>query len=268
MMKPALFACLLLAGAPACNNLRGGANGGGSGAHVSLDSEDQKTLYALGLLIGERTGVANLKLPPSELAAVKAGFTDAALGNKPRVELQQYGPKVNELMHKRATARAEEEKKKGEAFAAKAAKEPGAEQTASGLVYKELVPGKGEQPKPTDQVKVNYKGTLIDGTEFDSSYKRGQPAEFPLQGVIPCWTEGLQKMKVGGKAKLICPSKIAYGDSGRPPTIPGGATLVFEVELLEVKHGPAAPAFSLPPPAGAKPTQKAEPAKKAEPVKK
>jgi FKBP-type peptidyl-prolyl cis-trans isomerase FkpA len=83
-------------------------------------------------------------------------------------------------------------------------------------------------------VKVNYRGTLIDGTEFDSSYKRGQPAQFPLSGVIRCWTEGVQKMKVGGKARLVCPSEIAYGDSGHPPTIPGGATLIFEIELLEI----------------------------------
>ena len=90
-------------------------------------------------------------------------------------------------------------------------------------------------------MKVHYKGTLIDGTEFDSSYKRGQPAEFPLNGVIPCWTEGVQKMKVGGKAKLVCPSDIAYGDRGAPPKIPPGATLVFEVELLDVKPAAAAP---------------------------
>ena len=86
----------------------------------------------------------------------------------------------------------------------------------------------------SDSVKVNYRGTLIDGTEFDSSYKRHQPAQFQLSGVIRCWTEGVQKMKVGGKARLVCPSEIAYGDNGHPPTIPGGATLIFEIELLEI----------------------------------
>ena len=101
-------------------------------------------------------------------------------------------------------------------------------------MFKSLGGGAGEQPKAPDTVKVNYKGTLTDGTEFDSSYKRGQPAEFPLMGVIPCWTEGLQKMKTGEKARLVCPSSIAYGDQGRPPTIPGGATLVFEVELVGI----------------------------------
>lgn len=248
MTKPALFASLLLFALPACNSLRGG--GGGGGANVSLDNDEQKTLYALGLIIGQRTGISNLKLSASDLAAVKAGFTDAALGAKPRVELEQYGPRVNQLMHKRATERADAEKKRGDEYAAKAAKEPGAEQTASGLVFKELKAGTGAQPKATDVVKVNYKGTLIDGTQFDSSYDRHQPVEFPLQSVVPCWTEGLQKMKVGGKARLICPSKIAYGDNGRPPKIPGGATLVFEVELLDIKQQPQMPQLSLPPVTG------------------
>ena len=107
--------------------------------------------------------------------------------------------------------------------------------TASGLIYTELKAGSGPSPTATDTVKVNYRGTLADGTEFDSSYKRGQPAEFPLNRVIPCWTEGVQKMKVGGKAKLVCPPSIAYGDRGAGQAVPPGATLTFEVELLEIK---------------------------------
>jgi FKBP-type peptidyl-prolyl cis-trans isomerase FkpA len=117
----------------------------------------------------------------------------------------------------------------------KAAAEAGAQKTASGLVYRELRPGTGASPKATDTVKVHYRGTLTDGTEFDSSYKTNEPAEFPLNAVIPCWTEGVQKMKVGGKSQLVCPAKIAYGENGHPPEIPGGATLVFEIELLDVK---------------------------------
>lgn len=116
----------------------------------------------------------------------------------------------------------------------KAAAEPGAQKTASGLVYRELRPGTGPSPNATDTVKVHYRGTLTDGTEFDSSYKRNEPAEFPLNAVIPCWTEGDQKMKVGGKSQLVCPAAIAYGERGAPPQIPGGATLVFEIELLGV----------------------------------
>ena len=107
--------------------------------------------------------------------------------------------------------------------------------TASGLIYTELKAGSGPSPTATDTVKVNYRGTLADGTEFDSSYKRGQPAEFPLNRVIPCWTEGVQKMKVGGKAKLVCPPSIAYGDRGAGKAVPPGATLTFEVELLDIK---------------------------------
>src|SRR5262249_487631 len=110
----------------------------------------------------------------------------------------------------------------------KAAAEPGAKKFASGLVYKEITPGTGASPKVTDVVKVHYLGTLVDGSEFDSSYKRNAPATFPLNGVIPCWTEGVQMMKVGGKSQLVCPASIAYGEVGHPPVIPGGATLIFE----------------------------------------
>lgn len=120
------------------------------------------------------------------------------------------------------------------AYLERAASEPGAVKTSSGLIFRELSAGSGASPAATDVVKVNYRGTLTDGTEFDSSYKRNEPIEFPLNQVIPCWTEGVQRMKVGGKARLVCPSGIAYGDAGRPPVIPGGATLVFEIELLDV----------------------------------
>jgi FKBP-type peptidyl-prolyl cis-trans isomerase FkpA len=120
------------------------------------------------------------------------------------------------------------------AYLEKAAAMPGATRTASGLVYRELRAGAGASPKPTDVVKVHYRGTLVDGKEFDSSYKRNEPAQFPLSRVIPCWTEGVQKMKIGGKSQLVCPSNIAYGDAGSPPDIPGGATLIFEIELLGI----------------------------------
>ena len=121
-----------------------------------------------------------------------------------------------------------------DAAQAAAAKEPGAAVTSSGLVYRSLQDGTGPSPGPTDTVKVNYRGTFPDGREFDSSYKRGVPIEFPLNGVIKCWTEGLQMMKVGGKSKLTCPSSIAYGERGAAGVIPPGATLVFEVELLGI----------------------------------
>jgi FKBP-type peptidyl-prolyl cis-trans isomerase FkpA len=118
------------------------------------------------------------------------------------------------------------------AFAAHAA-EP-AQTLPSGVSIQHLTKGNGASPKATDTVKVHYRGTLTDGTEFDSSYKRGQPISFPLNRVIPCWTEGVQKMQVGGKAKLVCPGSTAYGSRGVPGTIPPNATLNFEVELLGI----------------------------------
>ena len=116
------------------------------------------------------------------------------------------------------------------AYLEKAAAAPGAVRTPSGLIYRELRAGTGTSPVATDTVNVSYKGTLVDGTKFDSN----DGIKFPLNRVIPCWTEGVQKMKVGGKSELVCPSSIAYGDRGSPPDIPGGATLIFEIELLGI----------------------------------
>jgi FKBP-type peptidyl-prolyl cis-trans isomerase FkpA len=121
-----------------------------------------------------------------------------------------------------------------DAVTAAAAKEAGAVVTPSGLVYRTIKDGTGASPAASDKVKVHYRGTFPDGKEFDSSYKRGEPIEFPLNGVIPCWTEGVQRMKVGGKAKLTCPSAIAYGARGAGGVIPPNATLLFEVELLGI----------------------------------
>jgi FKBP-type peptidyl-prolyl cis-trans isomerase FkpA len=119
-------------------------------------------------------------------------------------------------------------------LAAKAASEPGAVVSKSGLVFRSIVEGKGPSPTASDVVKVHYRGTLADGTEFDSSYARNSPAEFPLNRVIACWTEGVQMLKVGGKAKLTCPPGIAYGPRGAGGVIPPNATLQFEVELLGI----------------------------------
>jgi FKBP-type peptidyl-prolyl cis-trans isomerase FkpA len=116
-----------------------------------------------------------------------------------------------------------------------AAAEPGAVVTASGLIYRSLKDGSGASPTASDTVRVHYRGTFPDGKEFDSSYRRGEPIEFPLNRVIPCWTEGVQKMKAGGKAKLTCPSAIAYGERGAGGVIPPNATLQFEVELLGIR---------------------------------
>jgi FKBP-type peptidyl-prolyl cis-trans isomerase FkpA len=205
----------------------------------SAMTDEQKTVYTLGLLMGRNLQAFNLT--PAELEIVKAGVAEAASNPKAEMGGEEMVRKVQELARTRSLAKAEVEKKKGQEFADKAATEPGAQKLPSGLVYTQITEGTGATPGPNDIVKAHYNGTLTDGTVFDSSVKRGQPAEFSLNGVIPCWTEGVQKMKVGGKAKLVCPAAIAYGDSGRPPTIPGGSTLVFEVELLETKAAPAAP---------------------------
>jgi FKBP-type peptidyl-prolyl cis-trans isomerase len=153
----------------------------------------------------------------------------------PKVDLKAYGPKIGMMARERAKVKADKEREKAKPFLAKMAQEPGAQVLPSGLIYFEVQAGTGPAPAATDSVKAFYKGTLVDGTVFDSSAKHGdKPLEFPLNGVIPCWTEGIQKMKVGGKAKLVCPSEIAYGDRGQGAAIPGGATLIFEVELADV----------------------------------
>lgn len=205
--------------------------GGGSAAAKPLTTDEDKTFYALGLMLARNVGVFGLTA--GELDFVVQGLRDG-VANKGQVDLAAFGSKVNELAGARQKAKAEGEKGKSKEYLDKAAKEQGAQVQPSGLVYFETTPGNGDSPGPTDTVKVHYKGTLTDGTEFDSSYKRNAPAEFPLNGVIKCWTEGVGKMKVGGKSKLVCPSDIAYGNNGHPPTIPGGAVLLFEVELLEI----------------------------------
>jgi FKBP-type peptidyl-prolyl cis-trans isomerase FkpA len=196
-----------------------------------LATDEEKTVYALGLQVYR--SLAQFDLSPAEVELVKRALADAAAG-KPAVDVNEWVPKLQPFAQARSARVAEQQKAASKAYLAKAGAEAGAVKTDSGLIYMDLQPGSGASPQASDTVKVNYRGTLIDGTEFDSSYKRNQPAQFPLNGVIRCWTEGVQKMKVGGKARLVCPSDIAYGDSGRPPLIPGGATLIFEIELLEV----------------------------------
>jgi FKBP-type peptidyl-prolyl cis-trans isomerase FkpA len=200
----------------------------------TIMTEDQKTLYAIGLSISRSISVFDLT--PSEFEYVKLGLIDAESGKKSTVELTSYTSKIQELAKARRKISGEKQVGAGKDFLEKAAKEKGAIKTASGMVYNSLTEGKGESPKADDIVKVNYRGTLIDGKEFDSSYKRSKPLEFKLDNVIKCWTEGVQKMKPGGKAKLVCPPNLAYGDNGAGEMILPGATLAFDVELLEFKR--------------------------------
>lgn len=193
-------------------------------------TDQEKVVYALGLNVAR--SLKPFALSSAELDLINRALNDASAG-KPAIDLDTWGPKIQGLADSRAAILVVKEKEASAAYIATAAKEPGAVRTASGLVYKELSPGTGASPTASDTVKVHYRGTLIDGTEFDSSYKRNEPAQFPLSGVIKGWTEGVQLMKVGGKSRLICPSDLAYGDQGRP-SIPGGAALIFEIELLEI----------------------------------
>jgi len=203
-----------------------------------LETEDQKTIYALGLAVAQN--LEQFSLSAAEIDLVVAGVREGLAG-APKVDANTYRQKIQQLAQARGQAIAEVEKKAADAFLEKLGKEKGAEKTPSGLIYIPVKAGSGDAPKATDTVKVHYTGTLRDGSVFDSSTERGQPATFPLNRVIPCWTEGLQKMKVGGKAKLVCPSAIAYGDRGAPPKIKGGAALLFEVELLGIDAAPFTP---------------------------
>lgn len=224
-MKSILVAALLMSlAAVSCGKARV--------AEPELKTDDQKSLYALGLVVSDNLSMFNLT--EAELQIVEAGLKDGVLHRERKVDLAAYGPRLQGLAQSRASAGAQSDKVAGATFLAKAATESGALKTPAGFVIKEIVPGSGPSPKPTDKVKVHYKGTLIDGTVFDSSIDRGEPAVFALNSVIPCWTQGVQMMKVGGKSRLVCPSDLAYGDRGAAPRIRPGATLVFEVELLEI----------------------------------
>jgi FKBP-type peptidyl-prolyl cis-trans isomerase FkpA len=197
-------------------------------------TDEEKTLYAVGLVM--QRSLRQFDLSAAELEIVRRAIADAQAG-KPAVDLEEWGPKIQALVSARGERIVAREKETSAAYLAKAAAATGAVKTDSGIVYTETTAGTGASPTPADRVKVHYRGTLIDGTEFDSSYARNEPAVFPLGGVIRCWTEGVQRMKVGGKARLVCPSDLAYGDRGNE-AIPGGAALIFEVELLEVVAAP------------------------------
>jgi FKBP-type peptidyl-prolyl cis-trans isomerase FkpA/FKBP-type peptidyl-prolyl cis-trans isomerase FklB len=195
-------------------------------------TDEQKTLYALGLAVNQ--SLSNFSLSEAEFEIVKSGITDGFLKRPPKVDLQAFGLKISELQQARALVIAEAEKKAGATFLAKAAAESGAKKTESGAILRTIKEGSGAIPKVTDMVKVHYQGTLIDGTVFDSSTKQGEPAMLRVNEMSKCWLEGMQQIKVGGKSKLVCPSSLAYRDKGLPPLIKPGATLVFEIELLEI----------------------------------
>jgi len=202
-------------------------------------TEEQKSLYSLGVLMSQ--SISSFDLTPEEVSVVQKGLADGLAGKKSVEEAQADVQKIQELQRGRMAKAGEKAAAAGVAFLDTKSKEAGFTKTASGMLIKHTQPGTGASPTATDEVKVHYEGRLIDGKVFDSSIKRGEPATFPLNGVIACWTEGVQTMKVGGKAQFVCPASLAYGPNGSPPTIPGQATLVFDVELLDIsKPAPAA----------------------------
>jgi FKBP-type peptidyl-prolyl cis-trans isomerase FkpA len=205
--------------------------GGGSSDASGTPTEDDKTFYAIGVMAG--MGIAEFALTEAEFEWVARGVADAAMGRETLANPEDQMVAIQEIYTSRmASANAEEAAASAEFLEREAAAE-GAVQSESGLIMQVLVAGEGAQPEPTNEVRVHYHGTLRDGTVFDSSVDRGDPAQFPLDRVIPCWTEALTQMKVGGKNRIVCPASIAYGVRGMG-SIPGDAALVFEVELLEI----------------------------------
>ncbi len=204
-----------------------------------LDSEDKKTLYALGVALSQR--LTSFELTAEETSIIQAGLGDGVLGREPKVALAEYGPQIDEYLKSRLQGLTERKKAAGKAFRDEAAKAAGATVTDSGLIYVEQETGRGAKPSDSATVTVHYHGTFPDGRVFDSSRDSGEPATFALNGVVACFSEGIQLMRVGGKSKLICAPDLAYGDAGYAPMIPPGSTLVFEVELLDVADVPAPP---------------------------
>jgi len=199
---------------------------------VEPQTEDDKTVYALGLAMSRNLAAFNLRENELELfiQGLKAGVQQTG----PEVNLQEYGPRIQRFQQKRTQEMAKKEREASLAFLEKEAAIEGSVRTDSGLIYRELEPGTGESPEAKDTVRVHYHGTLRDGTVFDSSVERNAPFKTALTRVIPCWTEGVARMSVGGKSRLVCPASIAYKDRGSPPKIRPGAALAFDVELLEI----------------------------------
>ncbi len=220
-----------------------GAKTSTAGNTIELKSQKDKNSYAIGSDMGNSLKKNEIDADPQVLSQ---GIKDAMSGGKQLMSEQEVRETLTGLQkdlqakqQERIKVAAEKNKKEGEAFLAENKKKDGVVTLASGLQYKILKPGTGKSPKATDTVTVNYRGTLLDGTEFDSSYKRGQPATFPVKGVIAGWTEALQLMKEGATWQLFIPSNLAYGERGAGGVIGPNATLIFEVELLSVNPGGA-----------------------------
>ncbi len=202
-------------------------------------TDDEKAIYALGFAVAQNLKAFNMS--PEEVKVLIAALTAGLANEKPIFEVSEYREKLNALAQARTAATAAREREASTKFLADAAAQKGAQKKASGLIYRETKAGKGDFPTTKDTVKVEYSAKRRDGTVFDSSMAHGKPADFPLGRMIPCWTEGLQLMKPGGKAVITCPADLAYGDTGSSPGTGGliapGAALEFDVELVSVEKG-------------------------------
>lgn len=201
-------------------------------------ADTDRALNAIGLSVAK--SLEPFALTPAEVDKVMAGVREGLSGKAKQKMDEKASENLRSFVQARMAAAADREKARGAAYLVSAAKEKGAVKTANGSVVIPLKEGTGASPSPTDTVKAHYAGTFVDGKPFDASRDHGtEPAQFSLSGgVIPCWTEALQKMKVGGRAKVVCPPLAAYGEQGRPPVIPGNATLVFDVELMDIVKAP------------------------------
>lgn len=230
-------------------------------------ADDDKVVFAVGQILSG--SVKPFAFSEHELQLVQQGFEAGLHNKKGAIDADSYRPKIQALLSARVAKGVASAKAAGQAYREKAAAAKGATTTPSGLIMTTVQAGSGPSPAAEDTVKVHYEGKLIDGTVFDSSKAHGgEPLTFKLSGVVPCWTEALQHMSVGGKMKLVCPPDLAYGDRGSPPQIPGGSTLVFDVELLAIEKAPpaaAAPTTPATPAAPAAPDTPAAPAASTEP---
>ncbi len=207
----------------------------GAAEPKALSTQKEKASYGVGMNVGKSFKSDLIDL---DIDSFVRGFKDALAGTKSAVteeDLEKAIAAMREDVARKSNERVAQNKKAGQDFLAKNKTEKDVKTTDTGLQYIVDKEGDGPSPKATDTVKVHYRGTLIDGTEFDSSYKRNEPTTFPVNQVIPGWTEALQKMKVGSKWKVFIPSDIAYGDQGQPPVIPPASTLVFDIELLAIE---------------------------------
>lgn len=210
-------------------------------AEPKLDNLKNKASYSIGINLGSQLSRTKDDI---DLESVILGVQDAFAGEKPRLTMeeiqqvmQEFQAQMQQKQMEKMAAISKQNKEEGKAYLAKNKTKKGVKTLESGLQYRVIKAGKGESPKASDTVVTHYRGNLINGQVFDSSYKRGEPATFPVNGVIPGWTEALQKMKVGAKWELVIPAELAYGSQGAGQIIGPDSVLIFEIELLEIKKG-------------------------------